>query len=128
MIEGKPFKGFLCLNNADKSEYYLKNLESGEMKKLMEVSERLPKIGKFSYSEAVFEKANDYLCSITSGFVIIDEIGRLELDDKGFARGLRALLDKKEVDLYIVVREDFLPSVIRKFNIGEYHLIMGSTL
>jgi nucleoside-triphosphatase THEP1 len=47
--------------------------------------------------------------------VIIDEIGRLELDDKGWNRSLKYLLTVSELCLILAVRKDFLVQVIEKF-------------
>ena len=109
--------GFLSLHEGD--EYYLLNLDDGSQRLLMTASPLFTEIiGRWSYDAALFKEASAELIKIDSGSVFIDEIGRLELDGKGFAPALSALAEKP-VDLYISVRRDFLQEVIEKFNLQE---------
>ncbi|RKZ20445.1 hypothetical protein DRQ23_09070 [bacterium] len=52
----------------------------------------------------------------------IDEIGPLELEDKGFSHIFRDALTSFE-NIYVVVRESCLDDVIRKFGLNEYKLV-----
>lgn len=54
--------------------------------------------------------------------VFIDEIGPLELQQKGFYKLLIRLL-QKDKEIYITVRENCVKEVIEKFNIKIYKII-----
>lgn len=48
-----------------------------------------------------------------------DEVGKLELNGLGFYQHIKKAL-LKNLDIYMVVREDLIDEVIRKFDITEY--------
>lgn len=52
----------------------------------------------------------------------IDEIGPLELENKGFAQLLNLALECHK-DIYITVRDNCLDAVAKKFNIGCFRLL-----
>ena len=64
----------------------------------------------------------DELSEVISGTVLIDEVGRLELDDGGYAPVLRLLKDR-DIDLVVSVRKSFADDVIIKFFQGEKVLV-----
>ena len=76
------------------------------------------RIGKWYYDHSLFEKVLDELSEVFSGTVLIDEVGRLELDEGGYAPVLRLLKDR-DIDLIVSVRKSFVDDVIRKFFQGE---------
>ena len=76
------------------------------------------RIGKWYYDQSLFETVLDELSEVFSGTVLIDEVGRLELDEGGYAPVLRLLKDR-DIDLVVSVRKSFVDDVIRKFFQGE---------
>lgn len=54
--------------------------------------------------------------------IYIDEIGPLELQGKGFCHIFKTLLKTKK-EMFVVVRESCLESVINEFNIEAYKII-----
>ena len=109
--------GFLSIHRG--SCYYLHEIPSGEERLLMTSSPSFPDmIGRWYYDESAFAYANGCLSRFEEGTVIIDEIGRLEADGKGFAPGLRAVICK-DVDLIISVRDEFVPIVVSSFALAE---------
>ena len=62
-------------------------------------------MGKFNFFEETIAWGNDQLLSIkNSDFIIIDEIGLLEFDDKGFMPGLKYLINNYKGSLIITMR------------------------
>ena len=82
-------------------------------------------MGDFSFSG----KAFDYAESIVKKLILdklnpvyIDEIGPLELQEKGFCSLFRLALDKSD-EIHVAVRESCVEDVIRYFKISEYRIV-----
>ena len=54
--------------------------------------------------------------------VYFDEVGVLELQDKGFAKYIQRAI-QQESDVIMTVRKDLISKVVKKFNIEQYDLI-----
>ena len=105
------------------------NIETQETK-LMEAAENeteVLKIGKYIFSQ----KAFDWACSCIEEaskknceFLIIDEIGPLELQGKGFAETLKNILylDKPEFNLLLVIRDNAVIEVVEYFKINKQNV------
>lgn len=81
--------------------------------------------GPFHFSKAAIIFAENIIDDIIARNiepVFIDEIGPLELGDKGFASLLIKTL-KTRKDVYITVRNHCIEDVVKKFNIHEHQLI-----
>lgn len=102
------------------------NIENKETK-LMEASDdeiEILNIGRYKFSAKAFEWAKKILIeSANKNFdlVIIDEIGPLELQGKGFAETLNFLLNQNEskFDLLLVIRENLVNEVLNYFEIKK---------
>jgi nucleoside-triphosphatase len=102
------------------------NISSNEMK-LMESSEEETEtlnIGRYKFSAKAFEWANKILIDCTNKkyeTIIIDEIGPLELQGKGFAETLKFFLIHNEIksDLLLVIRENLANQVLHYFGIRK---------
>ena len=91
-----------------------------------ENEETLP-VGKYIFSKAAFDKANDILLSIKNKFIIIDEIGPLETSGKGFAATLQTILKNKNYsNLLLVVRKDLVENMLTYFSIDKDDLLFLS--
>jgi len=86
-----------------------------------------------NFNESHFEKVNDYLLALQppkerdteGGNIVIDEIGWLELEEKGLYRGFKSLLMSENIDtLYVSMRYDIHKELIEKFNIVDYDLVV----
>jgi nucleoside-triphosphatase len=88
-------------------------------------------IGRFKFYTAAFEKANDILITSINkncDWVVVDEIGRLELDGKGFYRAMQFITaryndNKAGLNLLLTVRDSLCDEVARFFKIKNYQLI-----
>ncbi len=94
-------------------------------------SEQIISIGKYHFYCSAFEKANQILLAALTkkqDWFIIDEAGKLELDEKGFYPALQkaiVMYTTNEVtgNLLITVRDSLVADVIVKFKITNYNLI-----
>jgi len=82
-------------------------------------------IGPYLFYDAAFEIIENQIDDmIIEGIspIYLDEIGMLELDNKGLHHVLLTLLDQS-VDLCLVIREDLVDDVIKKYHIKTYEMI-----
>lgn len=100
-----------------------------EVKNLI-VGDNLVSIGKYNFLEHVFEKAQHIILHHTnSDFLIIDEIGRLELNQNiGLEPALGSVISKflnKEVlgNLILVIRDYLLDECIKKYQLQNAKII-----
>ena len=64
---------------------------------------------------------NEYLKSDCK-IIVLDEIGRFELEGKGWANILSELINS-EKQLYLVVRKEWINKIIEKYKIDDYKII-----
>ncbi|MBS1760277.1 MAG: hypothetical protein JST23_09160 [Bacteroidetes bacterium] len=78
-------------------------------------------IGKYNFSKAGFEKAINIILenSTKDNWLVIDEIGPLELKGEGFNSCLKQVLKNRSNKLIIVVREGLAESVCNSFGIKQ---------
>ncbi|MGC1390165.1 MAG: nucleoside-triphosphatase [Bacteroidales bacterium] len=80
----------------------------------------LAKIGKFSIFPRGLQTGTRILKSsanVDNEFVIIDEAGSLELENKGWAAGIRDLTEASNNHIILVVRDIFVERILKKWNI-----------
>ncbi|MEQ1678747.1 MAG: nucleoside-triphosphatase, partial [Chitinophagaceae bacterium] len=82
-------------------------------------------VGRFSFSHASFQKAIQIIRDAThkEGWLVIDEIGPLELRGEGFCAVLKEALTIRQQKILLVVREGLAEQVKTHFNIGEAEII-----
>jgi nucleoside-triphosphatase len=86
------------------------------------------KIGKFVFSTAAFAKANTLIAKANSNYVVIDEIGPLELMEQGLHYSFKNKLQNQASHIIVVVREGLVREVINHFNISNPIIITKTTL
>lgn len=104
------------------------HLASGESRLLSCVKDLIPEewheecsYGRFSFSREGLDFGRKIIKNALSNQIqplFIDEIGPLELEGKGFNEVFSQAITAK-VDMYVVVRQRCLTSVIRQFKITE---------
>jgi len=128
----KDVDGLLCPDNKNGKRYFLKVKSRHELELEVETeSEDVIAIGDFKFLKSAFKEANDYLISTASEtenrYLIIDELGKLELKQEGLHRSAEALISKFKNDnaqhLILVVRDYLLDSVLEHYAITEYSLL-----
>jgi nucleoside-triphosphatase len=84
-------------------------------------------IGNYAFSQKAFDKAVSILENSLHekpSWLIIDEIGPLELSGKGFCSLLEKLIaGPLSVRILIVIREELVSAVINQFQITSYKLL-----
>ncbi|WP_452229736.1 nucleoside-triphosphatase [Lacinutrix sp. MEBiC02404] len=129
--------GLLCPDNEDGKRYFLKVKSKKEFELETESeSEDVIRIGHFKFLKPAFKEANDYLISIASEaenkYLIIDEIGKLELRNEGLHRSAEALISRFKKDnahhVIVVVRDYLLDAVLKHYAISEYKILTKEDL
>src|SRR4030095_16341311 len=94
-----------------------------------DVEQEVVSIGRFKFSRAAFEKASQIIDhAINKGWLVIDEIGPLELNRQGFYEVLRNVLKNHSSYLLLVVREGLVEKVTELFELNRYEVISKDQL
>ena len=130
---GKNVNGFISrgiFSGSNKTGYNLVNISTGAEYHLASTSPKENfnlKQGSFYFNEEVFNYINDNAKeNLTADIIALDEIGHLELQNKGFYPFFKICLKDFEGKLLIVVRNSLLESVLRKFRIHNDSVIEKS--
>jgi nucleoside-triphosphatase THEP1 len=101
--------------NAHNRQLFLMEAKEGETETLT--------IGRFTFSKANFDKAIQIIKEAIDkeGWLVIDEIGPMELRGEGFAEVLKEVLAKRKHNFLLVVRDkgDMLEKVKNQFGISN---------
>lgn len=97
--------------------YDLINIETGETFKFLRKSEKdgPDRIGRFEIVPGSIEKGTMILKNTGREIIIIDEIGALEVEGRGWAPGIEGLIARPVSHLIISVRESQLESIKQKW-------------
>jgi len=129
--------GLLCPDNENGKRYFLKVKSQKEIELEVEFeSEEIITIGPFHFLKSAFEEANEFLLSLTpkneSQYLIIDELGKLELKNKGLHNAAEKLIPSCIINddkhLILVVRTSLLEAIINHYQIKAYTLIYNEDL
>lgn len=108
---------------------YIQRIKTGEIKLLDTKSEDSIKIGNHKFSIEVFEWAKQQINeSLNSNinYLVIDEIGKLELKDEGYEPVLSDIINEfitqNSFDLILVVRESLVDDVINKYGLEDFEI------
>lgn len=107
---------------------WFRNLKNGDLKPMeAENGEtQVQQIGKYLFSSETFAWANETLMQATHlpgiSYLVIDEIGPLELQGNGLAPALEKILSSfpAQLDLVLVIRETLLEEMLRHFRLHQY--------
>ena len=121
----KEIAGFLHLGQPKKL-HLLSSQESIELEKNLDLDTSDILVGKYRFSSMAFKKMNDTLLELAkwpSEMMVIDEIGKLELKEKGIFPGLLSFIDSIQEHTtqtsIFVVRDYLLEEVIEKFGLHD---------
>lgn len=118
VVEGK--KVFM---DAHTKEHFAMEAEPGE--------EEILSVGRFAFSKKAFEKAIDILnqsVKAKKGWLIIDEIGPLELEGKGFFETVKQILsNQNSLNLLFIIREHLVEKAIDFFKLERNKIVIVKT-
>lgn len=131
--------GCLCPDDENGKRYFL-NIKSEETH-ILELeseteSDEVVSIGPFHFLKKAFDKVNEYLIHLKDksdySYLIIDELGKLELKNQGLHNAAKSLiphyLNKENIHLILIVRESLLEEVISYYNITNHSVIKKEDL
>jgi nucleoside-triphosphatase THEP1 len=90
--------------------------------------ENVEQVGRYTFSKATFDWANNILIQAASqpdiNYLIIDEIGPLELQGKGLTAALDHILYNipEHLNLVLVIREKIAESVVLIYELKKYNV------
>ena len=131
--------GLLCPDDANGKRYFLKLKNKTIFKLVAEAeaeTESIVAIGNFKFLRSAFNEANDYLILEASKtepkYLIIDEIGKLELKNEGLHVSTKALISQfksnDNTHLILVVRDYLLDAVLEHYGITECSILTTEDL
>jgi nucleoside-triphosphatase THEP1 len=108
------------LENGVTTGYDIVHISTGETEKFLrqQGNENQQRIGKFYIVAEGLKKGNEILMNTLSKLIIIDEIGKLELEGGGWAPSLEQLIANSKSHLLLSVREEVIDEVFEKFKIS----------
>ncbi len=123
--QGVKVSGFLAegsFKNNIRNEFSIKNILTGESHKLCSIVENKfqQKIGKFYFNENGLEFGKSILKplnTVNTDFVIIDEIGHLELKGKAWSESIELLSEYEKPIMIWVIREHLVYDILRRFGV-----------
>ena len=107
--------------------YDLKCREQFEME-TSSTAEDVIAVGRYHFSKTAFKRANHIieksLENNTTGYLIIDELGKLEMRSEGLHKSAELAIERtmhdKMFHLILVVRTSLLTEITKKYNIHSY--------
>jgi nucleoside-triphosphatase THEP1 len=129
-----PVGGFLSEKVREGSQvigYDLVDILTGNREILLRESDEtgMNMIGRFAIFPQGLKKGIQLLSHaqlLGKRLVIIDEVGRLELNDKGWSESISSLMKTSNIHLLFIVRDTFIDEVISKWNIAQPHIFKVS--
>lgn len=87
--------------------------------------QKLPKIGSYSILSEGMQKGHKALKNSLNNnqVIVIDEVGRLELSNEGWAENINYLLNDTKHHLILSVRDRFMKEVIDKWYLKNYTIL-----
>lgn len=88
-------------------------------------------VGRYRFLKTAFEKVNGIikkaLKNNKSGYIIIDELGKLELHSRGFhesaSLAITTTINSNDLHLILIIRNTLLLEIVKKYNITNYQYI-----
>jgi len=115
------------LKNNNRHSFNIQDITTQKNMLLMSVDEnpKLKKIGRFYINPLGFKFGEQVLTKAINSntdYIIIDEIGTLEINEDGWFYILKNIL-KTEQKIIFTVQNKLINQLIKKFNVSKYKLI-----
>jgi len=113
------------MSNGITTGYEIVNVSTGLKTRFLHIAgnQSQEKVGKYYIHDEGFTAAKGATLSNDSKLLILDEIGKLELDGKGFASILKYVLKNHVGSVLISIREEILYELIKKFEFEPAEVI-----
>ncbi|MFO7852572.1 MAG: nucleoside-triphosphatase [Bacteroidota bacterium] len=111
--------------------YDLFDIRSGKRAKFLRLNSNnsnaeSEQIGKYEILPAGLKMGMEILCSDDKPCIsIIDEVGKLELDDRGWSECINSLLNNPECHLILTVRGNLVDEVIKNWGLDQENVILN---
>ena len=104
--------------------YFVEDIHSGQQKLLCSQNPAAGTLrtGRFYFSEEGLQYGRDILLQApdkSPHLVVVDELGPLELNDRGWTPALERLLQQSSIPHLWIVREKLVKVIMRKWHIGD---------
>ena len=108
------------MENGETTGYMIVDISSGHKEKLLDINNNghQKKVGNYYIREEAIERGNLALQQTNAQLMVIDEVGKLELNGGGWAEMLGKLLVSRQNQLLISIRKEVLNEVINKWKIN----------
>jgi nucleoside-triphosphatase THEP1 len=129
--------GLLCPDNEKGKRYFLKVKSQKKIELEVDLeSEETISIGPYKFLKSAFDKANDFLIlkakEDKSDYLIIDELGKLELKNQGLHNAAKTLIPDfmydDEKHLILVIRTNLLNEILGHYTILNFTLLQKEEL
>ena len=131
--------GLLCPDTDTGKRCFMKIQSGDEFELEVETKNEtadIIEIGNYTFLKSAFQKANAYLLSLTSKtthrYLIVDELGKLELHNNGLHDAAKVLISNYMLDehqhVILVVRDYLLDAVVAHYQISDYSLLKKADL
>jgi nucleoside-triphosphatase THEP1 len=133
--------GIVCPDGNDGMRYFLKIKSRQKLKLEVQPDSTMPsdnilEIGPFQFLKSAFDEANNYLLQANEirdfKYLIIDEIGKLELKNKGLYNAAKVLIPAFVLNEYshllLVIRKSLLDEVLMHYKITHYSVLEKTDL
>jgi nucleoside-triphosphatase THEP1 len=115
-------------NNNERTGFELENIQTGEKIILCQTNpaKGWAKFRRFYFNPEGFDFGNKVLDPANldkTEIIVIDEVGPLELEDKGWAQAIKSLLKTTGKPVIFVVRESLTKDIIKHFKIENSIII-----
>lgn len=99
-----------------------------------EYNDEIVTIGRYDFAKKGFDKAISWvqqdLRNEDLNYLIIDEIGKLEMRDQGFSNLFMDILQSRctDISVIIVVRDSLIQDVIKKFGLTTFTILEDNNI
>jgi nucleoside-triphosphatase THEP1 len=112
------------MNNFQTTGYDMVNIKTGEKEVFLRQNDDSgsERIGRFTIFQKCLVMGNTFLSSLilpTKDIIIIDEVGLLELQNKGWSDSINKLLEKSRNHILITVRDTYIDKVKNKWDLTD---------
>jgi molybdenum cofactor guanylyltransferase len=102
---------------------FFEDVSSGELFPMESADTDAVKVGRYSFSPDAFNKAGSILNKSLTGkdqWVIVDEFGKLELENKGLDPFISPLIKSQDdTNLLLVIRESLVNDFLKKYSLSD---------